>query len=336
MKVFEKVGLRQSPGEKFHSMFEPTYKRFIPRIIFSLIVLVLVALGGRAYVVDYDLSKFLSFEISPRTVEFAFAFMVACCSSLIASFIFILVVERRETKSIKNLEALAPAEFFRDFVDNIAHYQGIVREDHQVAVKLRNHSQRQDLILCDLTYQYTVSRLPRSLSLKIFRMHDLSETDMVPLIADECLENEFVWYNGEYEFDRSAEVSDYAVGGLEVGNQKFDLTRTSATKSLIRYECDIGTRRTEPTFVKYRVTIPLEVETILTITSEFITRGSQLEFDFSELSETINPCIMAFAGIKENILHDDVDNRKLMSRRIDGWVLPRNGWVISWWRDGRS
>ena len=130
----------KSPGDRFYENFAPSRTKLnLGRILLSLALLFVVITGGRLHVIEYDFSRFLEFQVSAKSTEFAFAFLVAVASSLTASFVFLLVIEQRERGSILQLKNYAPDEFYRDFIDNVAHYEGIIRYDHVVEVKLRNH-----------------------------------------------------------------------------------------------------------------------------------------------------------------------------------------------------
>lgn len=332
----------KSPGKK---LFERTGNKAGSYLRWALVTLAgtfLLAIILRAYAVDFEISEIFHFEDLSNYVEGILTLILAILASFMAAFLFAAFEEFRDDSILKDVFSGAPRDFYRDFVNNIAHYRGIIRYDHLVEVALKPHPKRTDIYLCDLTYSYRSNKPDHKLRFRFYRMRSEADTKTVPLIADECLENEFVWYNAEYDFpDRPGkrsrcDIEDYSLSRLEVGSIVLTnrISRTRADTRLVEYQCALDTPLTEDQIIKYRITIPIEKESIISVTSEFVTKNSSVSFDHKLIGKKINPVVMPHVGIKENLIEDSVDDTHQMSSRIDGWALPRNGWVIAWWANG--
>ena len=152
---------------------------------------------------------------------------------------------------------------------------------------------------CDLIYSYFASELPKVLRFKIFRIDERTDADALPLLADECLVNELVWYNAEYDFpiasngNRSVAATDYQLGRLEVGDRDYsELITRKDEPGFILFECELGAHIPQKTYIKYRCTLPVERESAISITSEFVTKSSTIKFDYAALGDRINPLML--------------------------------------------
>lgn len=142
------MGNKRGSGTKLHSATHGRRRWFVRWAITSFLLLLLVSFLYRLYVVEFDLSKVLVFDNPKRTIELLFTVTLAVLSSFLAAFLFAVLEDSREANVLESIYENAPPEFFRDFLNSLAHYQGKIRYDHVVEVVLRPHRDHDDFLLC--------------------------------------------------------------------------------------------------------------------------------------------------------------------------------------------
>jgi hypothetical protein len=182
--------LNSRPGDKFYSTAKPASSIYLAYLASITLLIITIASIYRLYIIDFNIYEFFTITNPVAVTEFTATFILASMSSVIAAFLFAYIESVRSRSAVSSMFKYAPPEFYRDFLNNIYHYNGIIRYDHLVRVNIRPHPSRDDIYACDLTYTYRVSRAPRVLRFRIHRLIEIHDADSIPLLADECLDND--------------------------------------------------------------------------------------------------------------------------------------------------
>ena len=255
-------------------------------------------------------------------------------TNILAAIIFTYFYRARESRRFDILSGISQPELMKEVLKDISHYRGIYCENHDVYVKLRKHPNGKNMLMCDLTYKYKKSSIERSTKFTVYRIINDNDKDKddLPLISDECLKNEFVWYNDETDFDNAVNISDYSISDLMIGKTNYELKRAvNNSGAVITYSCDINVTPPEMAFVTYKVSIPVELQSMITVTAEFPTNGGGITFDYSDLSNELVVSAFSRTGIKSNPVDLSSENGLKRFHHAD-WLLPKDGYVFSWWK----
>ena len=304
----------------------------VPRkiIIASTILWIGMFLFYRLSESDFNLKATIDSGISD--VKFLSQTIFVIMTNILAAMIFTHFYRAKESKRINVLSAISQQEFMKTVLKDMAHYKGIYCESHDVYVKLRKHPTRNDILICDLTYKYKKSDIEKDTKFTIYRISNDTDRENLPLISDECLKNEFVWYNDETDFDDTLDISDYSISNLMIGKTPYELKRVESNSGLvITYSCVLDAPPSAMSFVTYKVSIPVELESMITITAEFPSNGGGVTFDYSDLSDDLDVSAFPRTGLKSNPVDLSSENGIKQFQHAD-WLLPKDGYVFSWWK----
>lgn len=280
--------------------------------------------------VDFDLNA--AVENGITDIKFFAQTVFVIMTNILAAIIFTYFYRAKESKRIDVLSGISQPALMKQVLKDIAHYRGIYCENHDVYVKLRKHPSRNDMLMCDLTYKYKKSSVEKNTKFTIYRITQDTDPDNLPLISEECLKNEFVWYNDETDFDHAVDISDYSISNLMIGKTSYELKRIENNSGeVITYSCDLNTPPSAMSFVTYKVSIPIEIESMITITAEFPSNGGGVTFDYSDLSDELVVSAFSKTGIKSNPVDLSSENGIKQFQHAD-WLLPKDGYVFSWWK----
>jgi len=245
--------------------------------------------------------------------------------------LFSFFYKKKIDDRISTIQSLAQPGFLTEIFHDISHYRGIYCKDHRVNARLIKHSSRDDIILCELTYSYHKSQINKVISAVIYRAHNSKDLDDCPLLSEICLENEFVWYNLEEDMGIKIEDEEYKAGSLIIGNEKKDFKREiSIDKKTITFSCALDKDPDPDSFITYKITIPLEAESAITITAEFPSNHGEVNFDYTSMKDNISVCTFPKAGLRQNPVA--IYDEGVIRCRHDGWLLPKDGYTFAWWK----
>ena len=258
-------------------------------------------------------------------------------TNILAAMIFARFYSKKESNRVSAIKDLSQPDFMKEVLMDIAHYKGIYCEDHDVYVKLRRQSNNCNILICELTYKYKKSLINKDVNFTIYRITKETDHQKIPLIADECLKNEFVWYNDETDFDgivdETENASKYTVSDLVIdGKPITNLPRfENNSKDIITYSYTLEKEPKSMSLITFKVTLPIEFESAITITAEFPSNRGEIVFDYSEIKNDIALASFSRTGIKSNPV-DFGDKNGIRKFQHNGWLLPKDGYVFSWWK----
>src|SRR6266568_2456848 len=314
--------------KRIEDIFDNTQAVPVRVLVFWAVLWVAFFFVYRFTTVNYDLEKTV-FGFS-NDLKFVTSTILSLTTNIFAGLLFAYFYKVKESDRLRMLRNVALPEFTQELLTDVAHYRGTYCKEHNVDAKLRIHESRSDLLTCELTYSYRKSKIGKEVKATFYRIADETNTDDLPIIADECHFNEFVWYNDERDMGERPLSNSYVVSDLCIGNIKYKMNRVENGDDRISYFIELKEEPAELSFITYKVSFPVERESIITITAEFPTKSASFSFDYKELARDITVSVLPKTGIKSNPISTNKDDGFLRFRH-DGWMLPKDGYTISWW-----
>ncbi|SJM92014.1 hypothetical protein CRENPOLYSF1_230036 [Crenothrix polyspora] len=315
--------------KKIDELFIEQEKASKLMIVASSLLWVGVLVLYRLSVDDFKLDAALKNTIADVKFFSLTAFTIV--TNIFAAIIFTYFYKAKESNRLKTLNEISNPSFMLEVLKDIAHYKGVYCADHDVQVKLRRFPATNDILMCDLTYKYKKSHIKKDVKFTIYRITQSTNKRSLPLIADECLNNEFVWYNDETDFSYAVNSGDYTIGNLLIEGMIHDLNREEKNNGeIIIFTCSLDKEIESMAMITYKVTIPVEKESVITITAEFPSNKGGITFDYSDLSPEITVSAFTRTGIKSNPVDLSSDGG-VKKFEHNGWLLPKDGYVFAWW-----
>jgi hypothetical protein len=168
----------------------------------------------------------------------------------------------------------------------------------------------------------------------IYRLTDKSkDQETLQLIAQERLIKEFVWQQDERTMPAGIITeSDYSIEGAYVGDNPCEIQRIDdEDKITFVFNVPSGIDTSGLQSLEYRVKLPFEKESVLSLTHDFPTLNATVSFDWREVSEEIDTYVLTMAGIQDNPIPWDTDDKFVIKYKYRGWLNPQNGYVFVWW-----
>lgn len=271
--------------------------------------------------------------IANAKVDLVFMRLSGIVTSILAGMLFAYLYQRKENGKLDVIRSVGRHDLIEEVLREVAHYQGVYCEDHSMDVRLMPHPSNNAYYLCAITHDYKKSRLRKELEFVFYRTTADSEAnEILPEIADEALIREFVWYNDEKDFASSPNAGDYGVGALYVDGKPYTLKKRVQGNHLFYY-CELPSAFDKLTRVRFDVTVPIEKESILSLTSEFPSKGVKVVFRWNDLAADA-PALTVFPTIKLGLKTSPAQiTHHPSSHEVThhGWALPKDSCIFAWW-----
>lgn len=267
---------------------------------------------------------------------------------LSAAFLNIVYVtyENRQLSNIKNFEYRELAQKFFEVLDNVG---GKKRKSEHIDVSLLPFRKEQQtnpkLLKIKIRYEFDTNILNDSL---YFMFERNSKGDISPYISSsnpELQNYEFYWGNDEAGTFPTSEVddTDYILEQISIGSDPVPTDtlipeiKDVESGKLIVYRVDVPENAKNPPKKYYHLTLtvsfPMEAESILFITHEYPTESSEMSVNYSEIEDNTVVYTMPMTGpIPVN--DQNISDPSREEYRYDGWLIPKTGYVIAWWKKG--
>lgn len=312
------------------------------KVAFWALVIVLTVAGSLFLVLNADLRSFAAFSASiksllkPLLVALA-TIALSAGSSLLASRLYTSHEENQYKRTIEKIEDSIGIEPVNTFIRELHAYRSHY-SNYEVSVAFRSHASTTSILCLEFTYRYR-KRLPQNrLEFEIRRLRvaedRLAFERQRGELVDIYLSREFFFHLDEESLARLAARNNidlescYRVERLRINNEHVDLVRrdgstlweATAPQDAMQGPCDI----------EYRVCLPFEPDSYMTLVLEFPTRGCRFYVDSRAVPGT-ELAMVDFIGRRHGLVTHYSTNE--VEIRQDGWALPKTGVVLVWWTD---
>lgn len=266
---------------------------------------------------------------------------------LSAAFINIVYVayENSQLHSIKNFEY---KELAQDFFEVLEKSKGKKRKNEHIDVTLssfkKNGQNNPELLQIRISYEFEENILDESISF-MFERNNKGDISSFLSSSNSKLENyEFYWGNDETGFPaQKINDEDYIIEQISIDSHPIKRDCIHCVKTDIEDGRQIVYKADIPKMIKDKkqknefynmalmVSFPMEAESILFITHEYPTKTSEMSVNYSEIADNTEIYTMPMTGpIPVNTQENS--NPSLKQYRYDGWLIPKTGYVIAWWK----
>lgn len=160
-------------------------------------------------------------------------------------------------------------------------------------------------------------------------------------ISDTLCSYEFYWANDETGFSPANIVSNesYKIYDALIDDEPLIVTSEAYDdehgKIFIIYKLslprnsiiDLSSEHT----IKFTVKLPMEYESILFLTHQYPTKNTEVNIDYSIVQDQISVYTMAITGAIP-VKQQRRTESGLECYTHKGWILPKSGYVVSWWK----
>lgn len=254
-------------------------------------------------------------------------------TSIVAGLLFAYFYKKEENAQLEAIRGVGQKDLIEEVLREVAHYEGIYCEDHHMRAYLVPHPDKNDYFRCRISHSYKKSKVGRVIEFAFYRITKNSKPeDRLPAIADEALVREYVWFNDERDFPVEPNEDDYDVRSVLVGSIKYELQKKRVGEHIF-FSCELPEPPEPFTPIRFDVTVPIERESILTLTSEFPSRGVEVEFEWKDVQNaapgiTVHPVFKLGLKTSPTELRHQETNLHVIH---PGWALPKDSCVFSWW-----
>lgn len=314
-------------------------------------IISLVALVGMTFLQIVYIKNTENVYLEALGDIFNFFLIPVTTAILSAAFLNIVYVtyENRQLKSIKKFSYKELAQKFFEVLDEVGEKK---RRNEHIDVSLlpfkKDNQINPRLLRIKIKYEYETNTLKDFL---YFMFERNRNGDIVPYISSsnpELQNYEFYWGNDETGTFPASEVSDedYAIEQISIGSYPVpmdtllrDVSDTDSGK-LIIYRVHVPEETKNPPKEYYRLTLtvsfPMEAESILFITHEYPTESSEMSVKYSEIQDSTMVYTMPMTGPIPVKNQNNSSEDSFEQYRYDGWLIPKTGYVISWWKKDRE
>lgn len=256
--------------------------------------------------------------------------------------------ENSQLKEVKNFEY---KELARDFFEILDKSGGKKRFNERIDVTLSRYCEEEKIekfLNIKIAYEFETNILDNKLRFMFVRNPSGDISSYLSSYNASLMGYEFYWANDESgTFDKSIiKDDDYKIENVSVNSiprTEFNIYKSNATAegNIIVYEIDISDvlnnkKSTEELYkLALEVSFPMEIESILCITHEYPTKSSEVSVNYSQIAQDITVYTMPITGpIPVNDQH--ITNTHCNQYRYSGWLIPKTGYIISWWKNEKS
>jgi hypothetical protein len=253
-------------------------------------------------------------------------------TSILAGMIFAFIYQRKENEKLDAIRSVGQQDLIEEVLNEVAHYQGIYCENHSMDARLIPHPGNKDFYLCIITHDYKKSRLSKELNFVFYRMNANTRPNEIPDIADEALIREFVWYNDESDFALPPTEADYKIEGLYVDGKSYLLQKRMHGDHIF-FHCELPHAYQKLTHIRFDVTVPIEKESILVLTSEFPSKRMKVVFRWNDVLRDA-PNLTVFPTKKLGLKTSPTqlpNNHGSYEINHYSWALPKDSCIFTWW-----
>lgn len=299
-------------------------------IVVSIIFLIVVIIILRLLTVYPEFNKF--FTVNEVAFQLYANAVLSVITSVVAAFIFAYIFTRRENKKLRKIQTLANNDYLIELLQSVDRFRGAYVEDYIANVRLCKHPSNQ-LISVKIHFEYKKYPISSPILITIYRITDEPNIADLQQIVQERAFKEYVWQQDERSFPIVLEPDrEYLVDNVWVGKSQclVDMIRKEneiTASCIVPSDVDISI----PQPIEYVVTLPFETESVLSLTHDFPTFNSTVNFDYSDVGDMIDVYVLTMAGLQDNPIPHSTGNPFQIRFKHRGWLSPQNGYVMAWW-----
>lgn len=332
-------------SDKWKAIFNKPQSSFIWTlcIVGSLIAIVAVRIfiyGHEDATEEKKIISSIVYAVLPDIVN-------AIASGLLGAAMLNLVYREYENRKIRLIESLAYNDMLAGLFAALDKIKGKARFDENIQLSMEkykdeNGKQIQELILIRIKYKFYTYLRENSIKCIFDRIQGSDNVgDYTAGVNEELLKYEFYWGNDETGFPLGiVNNNSYKIYDVSIGTCRENLEMThntekfGADKSRESYKFSIpedeGINIKEKQMIMFTVEFPMERESILMLTHELPTENVVVDIDYSNIMDDFYVYSLPVSGSIPVKKHFSEQPGKL-SFDYNGWLMPKAGYIISWW-----
>lgn len=340
------------PKDEWNKIFESSKT---PKVWGICILLSAIAIIVMTYISNTEENEPLYNTMKKAAPEI----ITAISTGILGAASLNLVYREHDNKKFQLIKSLDYDDLLSSFFQCLHELNGKIRYDEEIEVKFLEFQNAEgketdSLYKIRISYKYKTFLENDFIKFRFERINDNANNinDNANNINDnrvnmlkyssglnnELLEYEFFWGNDETDFEYDGITNeDYKVYDVFIGEHKEDLIIEYSQKSpsVLEYIYKLPLtekveRNIEYIPIRYVVELPMERESVLFLTHELPTKDVSVIIDYSDIEEKTNIYTIPVTGAIPIRKHDSQEKGKEIYE-YTGWILPKAGYVISWW-----
>ena len=257
--------------------------------------------------------------------------VIGVTGSVVAAQIYASVDERLARDQLNCLFALGSKEYIDSWASEMQEFGHYHCEDFYVRVKLTPYQDGLKLFICEITYEYRRDGLSGERRFT-FRRNRPEHATHEPMHTPAYLRGLFDWESDERSFPEVPEIAGiYSVSGFTVDSRPLSLHKTDADSEVI-FSAQLPNDGAAMARIAFTVTLPIERESVLTLTTEFPTKDMRVELDWQAVEMLIEKPHAQLHFANRTKVNETTHGANVIRWTHTGWVAPKNGVTFVWWQ----
>lgn len=284
--------------------------------------------------------------------------LIAVFTGVLGAAILNLFYRIYESSKLKKIKSISYDNLLIDVFKALERVNGRYRKEEHIDLKfskfIRDGNTLPELVEIKIRYEFKTKLNTPFLQcyiLRAFKKEAFGDSDNPSRYSsgtdDKLTKYEFYWFNDETEFIQNEEYKvwrgDYKIYDCFIGPYKADGIKVEESECSIGQELvytinlpkDIKLNLKDELLIRFTVSFPMEKESILFLTHEFPTKDTEVVIDSSEVMDYINLYTMPVTGAMQVQKQMSMEDGKEFYS-YEGWMLPKSGYVVSWWDNGKT
>lgn len=270
--------------------------------------------------------------------------VITLSTTVLGTFLLNIIYNISEMRKINAISTVSYGDLLPDLLGALEKFNGRYRKEENIYVTISPYTDVTKNAFYKITIRYQYQTNIDCIQHLVFQFNRRRNNvnDYTGGIHDDYIMNEFVWGIDESSFPNDViSENDYKVSQVIIGNHNIsniqDCRKVSDTNNQIKYSIElssiIGLNKTDPVSLNYQVEFPLEINDLLLVTHEFPTQNCSLTLNYSAIKDTAVIYGMPITGTISPVVPADMEEG-IIQYVISGWILPKQGYIFGWWKDG--